>query len=122
MGGDLHGVRLILRAWALVSPSAGGALKRTMAVSMLATFLAGVAYSRSICRDSRFPPSRSSSLDALFHGSRATRQAKHSTPLRGALQDLRTLGVRVNLNLANSHSAMNSVQEGAGSSQGRAAR
>ena len=48
----------IERAWAWVSPSAGGALKRTMAGSMRATSLTWDASLPSTSRGPRFPPSR----------------------------------------------------------------
>ena len=48
----------IAPAWALASPSADGALRRTMAGSMRATFLVGDVFLPSTCRGSRFPSSR----------------------------------------------------------------
>ena len=50
--------------WALASPSADGASKRTTAGSMRAICLAGDASSPSTCRGSQFPPSRWCSVDA----------------------------------------------------------
>ena len=44
-------------AWVLVSPSADGALKPMAAGSARAICLIGDAFSRSMCRGSRFPPS-----------------------------------------------------------------
>jgi signal transduction histidine kinase len=58
------------------------------------------AFLTSTCRACQFLPSKWFSLEAAI-----------STLLREGLRDLRTLGVRVNLNLAKSHSAMNSAQE-----------
>ena len=48
----------IAPAWVLVSPSADGALRRTMAASMRATFLVGDVFLPSTCRGSQFPSSR----------------------------------------------------------------
>ena len=59
--------------WALASPSADGASKRTMAGSMRATCLTGDASSPSTSRGSQFPPSRWCSFGAHARSTAAAR-------------------------------------------------